>query len=874
MEKVLINIVYKLPWNRKLLPIFVTTLNVKKMKKNLTLIVLLLISAFAGYSQTWEKINTGFNYILRGIEFPNNQSQIGFAGGESVTYMGDGIVIKTTNGGTTWTSLWTGTDQGLEDICFTDLNTGYVCGWSAYFAKTTDGGLTWTPQFPGGAEVDHYKGVAFKDANNGVAVAQTMTGSMVYVTSNGGTTWTPGSGLAAVPNKLVYVTANTYYLVDNGGNVQKSTDGGTSWNTVFESGSIFLTGIDFLNSMVGMAGTEEGMIYKTIDGGATWQQQQIAFGQPIWRDFAWSNPTDVYVVGTPEFIYKSTDAGGTWNDDYPASAYDAALYEVMFTNDGLTYVCGSQGWFFRKSPELTALFTANNTTICSGGSVQFTDQSLGEPTGWNWIFEGGTPATSTLQNPSVTYSTPGVFDVTLLVTQGAITSTLSSPDMIHVESPVTVAPTQPVGPTELCGTFNYQYTTTAVAEATSYAWTVEPASAGTFSGNGLTGTLTASNTWNGSFTVKVAGVNACGSGPVSPVLNGTLTHQPVLYSLFSGGGYCAGQSGYEIKLEDSEIGVDYQLFKDGLASGTPLPGTGFQLSFGNQTIGTYTVTGVNGSCSANMLGSSIVYIIDPVAAASQPSGPATTCNNVPSTFTAPLPANGYTLVWTLTPSEAGTLTQPTTTSVLVTWNPAFSGEVAVTVQGENECGPGAASPAHIIEVNPLPSPLATGITTVCKTQEITYTTALNSGSTYAWAVTGGTITSGQGSNQVSVVWGNPGVGTVSVTETSAANCAGVSPLLTVAIDECTGISESKADALSVYPNPAADQLNLVLGSGITGNVRIVIYNHLGQSVYQSSEIKNANNNPVKIDITRFNPGTYTIQVISERDVLSKVFVKK
>ncbi|MCL2074728.1 MAG: PKD domain-containing protein, partial [Marinilabiliaceae bacterium] len=61
-------------------------------------------------------------------------------------------------------------------------------------------------------------------------------------------------------------------------------------------------------------------------------------------------------------------------------------------------------------------FIADKTAIFIEESVQFTDLSTGSPTSWEWTFTGGTPATSTLQNPIVEYNTVGVFDVSLTVT--------------------------------------------------------------------------------------------------------------------------------------------------------------------------------------------------------------------------------------------------------------------------------------------------------------------------------------------------------------------------------------------------------------------------------------------------------------------------
>lgn len=72
-----------------------------------------------------------------------------------------------------------------------------------------------------------------------------------------------------------------------------------------------------------------------------------------------------------------------------------------------------------------AQFSADNTTVTVGTDVQFTDQSTNGPTSWSWTFDGGTPSTSTGQNPVVTYNTVGTYTVTLTVSnaQGSDTET-------------------------------------------------------------------------------------------------------------------------------------------------------------------------------------------------------------------------------------------------------------------------------------------------------------------------------------------------------------------------------------------------------------------------------------------------------------------
>ena len=77
-------------------------------------------------------------------------------------------------------------------------------------------------------------------------------------------------------------------------------------------------------------------------------------------------------------------------------------------------------------------FSASATSIYTGQSVTFTDQSTNNPTSWSWTFEGGTPSASTTQNPTVTYNTPGTYDVSLIATNAAGSDTETKADYITV----------------------------------------------------------------------------------------------------------------------------------------------------------------------------------------------------------------------------------------------------------------------------------------------------------------------------------------------------------------------------------------------------------------------------------------------------------
>jgi vibriolysin len=81
-------------------------------------------------------------------------------------------------------------------------------------------------------------------------------------------------------------------------------------------------------------------------------------------------------------------------------------------------------------------FTASATTINEGQSVTFTDTSTNTPTSWSWSFPGGTPSSSTAQNPTITYDSAGTYSVTLTATNAGGSDAETKTDYITV-NPVT-----------------------------------------------------------------------------------------------------------------------------------------------------------------------------------------------------------------------------------------------------------------------------------------------------------------------------------------------------------------------------------------------------------------------------------------------------
>lgn len=80
-------------------------------------------------------------------------------------------------------------------------------------------------------------------------------------------------------------------------------------------------------------------------------------------------------------------------------------------------------------------FNANFTSISPFGSVNFSDNSSNTPTEWTWTFPGGSPSTSSNQNPTgIIYGSPGCYDVKLVATNAFGSDSLTKPCYINVTS--------------------------------------------------------------------------------------------------------------------------------------------------------------------------------------------------------------------------------------------------------------------------------------------------------------------------------------------------------------------------------------------------------------------------------------------------------
>jgi hypothetical protein len=110
---------------------------------------------------------------------------------------GYGTILRTTNGGITWTLQTSGTGRDLRSVSLTDANTGTAVGDYGTILRTTNGGINWTIQTSG--TTNTLKAISFSDANNGTAVG---SGGTILHTTNCGVTYIEEHQLDEIPTRF------------------------------------------------------------------------------------------------------------------------------------------------------------------------------------------------------------------------------------------------------------------------------------------------------------------------------------------------------------------------------------------------------------------------------------------------------------------------------------------------------------------------------------------------------------------------------------------------------------------------------------------------------------------------------------------------
>lgn len=220
-------------------------------------------------------------------------------------------------------------------------------------------------------------------------------------------------------------------------------------------------------------------------------------------------------------------------------------------------------------------FYAIQTTLPVGGSTDFVDISTGTPISWKWTFYGGTPSSSTLQNPTgITYSASGNYAVTLKAVNYNGSDTLRKTAYIHVSSDYLNKPVVAFAASARLITVGttVNFTDQSTNNPTSWNWTFQINGVITTSATQQNPTITYNNT--GIFDVKLKVANPLGADSLTKtdyivvtndympnvcdtIRNVGKTEPQYFWHISATGGYVPGQNSDNVKAYADKY-VDYE----------------------------------------------------------------------------------------------------------------------------------------------------------------------------------------------------------------------------------------------------------------------------------------------------------------------------
>jgi photosystem II stability/assembly factor-like uncharacterized protein len=289
----------------------------------------------------WELLQPDLPFVLM-FDIIFTDSQTGY-------FLGTTDLVKTADEGDNWEVLNTPASYPYKSFYFRN-NTGWLGTGQGKLFKSIDGGNNWNEIY---SSPGNFTKIYFYDDLKGWAI---VDNNHIFETNDGGVSW---DQQFAGSNDSLY----SFFFIDSltgwcGRNL-KTTDGGESWQIIQTNLSSSPLEINFLNSNLGFCrimvqfspgGYYYPQLFRTSNGGLNWTWVDLGFDQ----EENWVKkimPIDTNFIYVTASLYeldrfkKSTDGGNTWTTVFDASEY-FRVYTSILTPD--TTIFYTEDWPFKK----------------------------------------------------------------------------------------------------------------------------------------------------------------------------------------------------------------------------------------------------------------------------------------------------------------------------------------------------------------------------------------------------------------------------------------------------------------------------------------------------------------------------------------------
>ena len=358
------------------------------MRKVFYVTVICLFLSPSLFGQTWKRMQS-WGLDLESVTWAN--SSVGLAVGEN-------LIIRTDDGGLTWSESQIPEVQRLNDLLIINETIVIAIGEGGLILKSQDGGIQWSKI--NSPTEKSLKSISKVNDNRILAVGES---GVILLSENQGNSWqVTSSSTSSDLNEIFFLDDQLGFAVGDQGTFLKTENGGSSFTKKPMPFSIAIYSVSFSNESVGYVAGAEGKIYKTIDGGENWAALTSGVTVDLLKLVIHSVDDRILLLGGDQgTLLKSTNSGASFSKINLGATNTRKINSIGFLPESnLVLAAGQDGYLISSANSGTSWSTRLAGYRTHFNSIDFKSDRTGFIAGDNGqFFVTSNAATSIISRP-------------------------------------------------------------------------------------------------------------------------------------------------------------------------------------------------------------------------------------------------------------------------------------------------------------------------------------------------------------------------------------------------------------------------------------------------------------------------------------------